>query len=165
VASATAPPIAAPEPVASGGGGGARGGSGAPLIVAPEPIATTPPAAALPAEATPSTAPVAAAPVAAAPIAAAPAAATPALASIDANLRIVTREGYVRKALNLQAPADYELRDVSSKTVIEYLQPDAQDKDFKKYTGARVLVSGTEWLDRRWPTTPILQVQTVDPVP
>ena len=77
----------------------------------------------------------------------------------------MTREGYVRKALNIQAPADYELRDINSGAVTEYLQPDAQDKNFKKYTGARVSVTGPEWLDRRWPKTPILQIQTVDLVP
>jgi hypothetical protein len=74
----------------------------------------------------------------------------------------VTREGFVRKALNVQAPTDYELRDVTSKTVIEYLQPDPQDKAFNKYNGARVLVTGSEWLDPRWPKTPILRIQTVD---
>jgi len=57
------------------------------------------------------------------------------------------------------------LRDINSGTVIEYLQPDAGEKNFKKYTGARVLVSGPEWLDRRWPKTPILQIQTVDLLP
>jgi hypothetical protein len=71
----------------------------------------------------------------------------------------------VRKALNIQAPADYELHDINSGAIIEYLQPDAHDKNFKKYTGTRLLVTGQEWMDRRWPATPILRIQTVDLMP
>jgi len=77
----------------------------------------------------------------------------------------VTREGNVRKTLNVGAPADYELHDINSGRLIEYLQPDAQEKNFKKYIGLRVLVTGPEALDRRWPKTPILQIQTVEFVP
>ena len=77
----------------------------------------------------------------------------------------MTREGLVRKALNIQAPADYELRDINSGQLIEYLQSDAKDKNFKRYTGIRVSVTGPEWLDRRWPKTPILQILTLDVMP
>jgi uncharacterized protein YgiM (DUF1202 family) len=127
-----------------------------PPIVAPEPVATAPPPA--PANSTP---PAAAVPAAPAPAAAA----TPESAGIDPKPRIVTREGTVRKALNIQAPADYELRDINSGQLIEYLQPDAKEKNFKRFTGIRVSVTGPEWLDRRWPKTPILQIQTLDLMP
>ncbi len=129
----------------------------APPIVAPEPVATTPAAA-------PAPAPPAAVPAPAAP-AAAPAAAAPEIASLDMKPRLATREGYIRKTLNVQAPADYELRDIRSGALTEYLQPDPKDKNFKKYTGTRAAVTGPEWLDRRWPKTPILRVQTVDLMP
>jgi hypothetical protein len=150
-----APPATSAAPEASNA---AAAAPAAPAIVAPEPTASAP-------EATP---PVPAPPAAAVPAAAAAvpvAAATPESAGIDSKPRIVTREGYLRKALNVQAPADYELRDVNSGKVIEFLQPDAKDKNFPRYTGLRVLVTGPEVLDRRWPKTPILQVQTVDYVP
>lgn len=116
-----------------------------PPIVAPEPFPTAPPPA--PAKSTP------------------PAAATPESAGIDPKPRIVTREGTVRKALNIQAPADYELHDINSGKLIEYLQPDAKEKNFQRFTGIRVSVTGPEWLDRRWPKTPILQIQTLDVMP
>jgi hypothetical protein len=156
--SAAPPPIIAPEPVAS----------------APEPLTTnsTPAPAPTPLPAPKnlriSAEPAKPAPVPATTPATGPAPKTAANAEfpgIDTNPRIVAREGLVRKALNIQAPADYELRDINSGTVIEYLQPDAGEKNFKKYTGARVLVSGPEWLDRRWPKTPILQIQTIDFMP
>jgi len=129
-----------------------------PAIVAPEPVATAPPPAP-----TNSTPPAAAVPAAPPPGRAA--AATPESADIDPKPRIVTREGTVRKALNIQAPADYELRDLNSGQLIEYLQPDAKEKNFKRFTGIRVSVTGPEWLDRRWPKTPILQIQTLDLMP
>jgi len=159
-----AAPIAAapamPEPVASPATNAAPQATNttpapvdAPPIVAPEPIATGP--AATPANPAPP----------AAAVSAAVAAATPESPGIDPKPRIVTREGYVRKALNVQAPADYELRDLNSGKLIEYLQPGAGDKNFKKYTGLRVSVTGPEALDRHWPKTPILQIQTVDLMP
>ncbi|MGA2556984.1 MAG: SH3 domain-containing protein [Verrucomicrobiota bacterium] len=122
----------------------------APPIVAPEPVATAPPAAAAPA------------PTAPAPAAAA---AAPEIPSVDVKPRLVTREGNVHRTLNVQAPADYELLDLNSGRLIEYLQPDPKDKNFQVYTGKRVSVTGPEWLDRRWPRTPILKVQTIDLMP
>jgi uncharacterized protein YgiM (DUF1202 family) len=137
-----------------------------PPIVAPEPVATTPPAATVPVETASSTAP-STAPGASAPVATAPAPAPPAAESAPAETKspAVAREGYVHHSLNVNAPTDFELRDVTSKSLIEYLQPDPQDITFKKYLGKRVLVTGTEWLDPRWPKTPFLRIQTVDPVP
>jgi hypothetical protein len=171
-ATGVSPPILAPEPVAS--------------ATEPPPANSTPPTA-VPAVSTPAPSPASApattpppapqnprmtgepakpAPAPAPALVPAPAdAASAEPAGIDTKPRIVAREGRVRKSLNIQAPADFELRDLNSGVVIEYLQPDAKDKDFKKYTGARVLVSGPEWLDRRWPKTPILQIQTIDLMP
>jgi hypothetical protein len=77
--------------------------------------------------------------------------------------RIVTREGVVRKALNLQAPTDYELIDIRSGALTEYLMP--RDNNFKNYVGVRVSVTGPEMLDNRWPKTPVLQIQSVDLLP
>jgi uncharacterized protein YgiM (DUF1202 family) len=133
-----APPVAAPPPP--------------PEPVAPVPTNSTPPVAAVP---------VAAVPVAAEAAPASPPPAEPAVAS--AKPRIVTREGFVRKALNIQAPTDYGLYDIQSGELTEYLQPN--DKKFKMYLGTRVSVTGPELLDQRWPKTPILQVQTVDLMP
>jgi SH3-like domain-containing protein len=81
-----------------------------------------------------------------------------------AGPRIVTREGFVHKSYNIQSPADYELHDIKSGSLIEYLQPQAQ-QDFKIYVGTRVTVTGAEVIDQRWPRTPVLQVQSVDLMP
>ncbi len=78
--------------------------------------------------------------------------------------RIVTREGYVHRALNIQAPADYELRDIKTGDLMDFLQP-PPGQNFKIYLGTRVSVTGSEGLDSHWPRTPILQVQSVDLLP
>jgi hypothetical protein len=78
--------------------------------------------------------------------------------------RIITREGFVRKSYNIQSPTDYELHDIKTDALIEYLQP-ALPQNFKIYIGTRVTVTGPEVIDQRWPRTPVLQVQSVDLAP
>jgi uncharacterized protein YgiM (DUF1202 family) len=78
--------------------------------------------------------------------------------------RVVTREGFVRTSYNIQAPTDYELHDVQSGTLIDYLQP-KPGQNFKIFVGTRIMVTGPEGMDPRWPRTPVLQVQTVDLTP
>jgi uncharacterized protein YgiM (DUF1202 family) len=78
--------------------------------------------------------------------------------------RIVTREGFVHRAYNIQAPADYELHDIKTGDVIDFLQPQS-GQNFKMYIGTRITVTGAEVMDTRWPRTPILQVQSVDLMP
>jgi hypothetical protein len=78
--------------------------------------------------------------------------------------RIVTREGFVHKSYNIQAPTDFELHDIKTGELIEYLQPLPSQK-FKAYVGTRVRIVGTESLDPNWPRTPVLKIQTVDLMP
>jgi SH3-like domain-containing protein len=163
------PPVSAPAPVAS---------TPAPIVPPP---ATTEPAPIPPPPATP----VAPPPTANEPASAAPppvpapaspgdvdkelaalrqaqAAETPA----DAPPRIVTREGYVHRVSNVQAPSEYELHDIRSDTLIEFLQaPPSSDVKLRTYVGTRVSVTGPEFVDHRWPRVPILQVQSINLIP
>ena len=84
----------------------------------------------------------------------------------DAPPRIVTREGYVHRLTSVQAPAEYELHDIRSDTLIEFLRP-APSSDFqlRTFLGTRVSVMGPEFVDHRWPRVPILQVQTITLIP
>jgi hypothetical protein len=159
-------------------------------VVVNVPTETAPPAPAKPVEAAPA-APVAPAPTpasqseqelaalhkAAAPEPpVAPPAATPAPAPTPVppeaakqenpeTPRIVTREGFVHRARNIQAPSGFELHDIKSGELIEYLQPAPEQKKFKIFVGTRVRITGPEFLDPAWPRTPILHVQTVDLLP
>jgi len=78
--------------------------------------------------------------------------------------RIVTREGYARRSYNIQSPTSFELRDIKTDELTEYLQP-AHGQKFKPYVGKRVRIVGAESLDPRWPRTPVLQIQTLERMP
>ena len=78
--------------------------------------------------------------------------------------RIVTREGYVHKAYNIQAPADFELHESKTDRLIDYLQQPAA-LNFNIYIGTHISVTGPEMIDQRWPRTPVLQVQSVSLIP
>lgn len=79
--------------------------------------------------------------------------------------RIVTREGFVHRAYNIQAPAGYELHDIKTGDLIDYLQPPPGLKKFKTFVGTRVRITGAEFLDPSWPRTPVLHIETVDLMP
>jgi uncharacterized protein YgiM (DUF1202 family) len=94
-----------------------------------------------------------------------PPAPTPAPAAAEQDApRIVTREGFVHRTYNFQAPSGYVLHDIKTGVVIEYLQPPPGLK-FKKFLGVRVRVTGAEFLDPEWPLTPVLHIQTIDLMP
>ena len=78
--------------------------------------------------------------------------------------RVILREGILRRVYNILAPADYELQIPASGEIVDYIQP-KEKENLKRYIGKRVLVTGTEVLDQRWPRTPVLQVQKLELAP
>jgi len=164
-AAPTPPPAPAPQPV---------------VVNVPPETAQAPVPAAAPAEATP--APAAPAPTAPAPTSASETeqelaalhqamatpttpAPAPAPTTTEEAPRVVTRDGFVHRAFNFQAPAGFELHDIKTGVLTEYLQPAPGDKKFKIFVGTRVRITGTESLDPNWPRTPVLQIQSVDLMP
>jgi uncharacterized protein YgiM (DUF1202 family) len=128
------------------------------------PAETTTATAAKPEVAPAAPEPVAPAPTASAPEPApAPAATGEPATQVEAT-RSVIREGFLNKARNIQAPADFELRDIQSGDVIEFIQPKPK-QNLKAYVGTRVTVAGHEVLDHRWPRTPIIELETIDLMP
>jgi hypothetical protein len=104
--------------------------------------------------------------MAAPPAQAAPAAAAPRTEPANQEPpRTVTREGFVHRARNIEAPAGYELHDIKTGELTEYLQPAPGQKKFKIFVGTRVRITGTEYVDPTWPHTPIMHVETVDLIP
>jgi hypothetical protein len=82
-----------------------------------------------------------------------------------AGKRIVRREGIVRPTASIQAPTWYELVHADTKKRINYLFADGMDINLKDYRGQKVVVTGEEAIDSRWPNTPILDMQTLDVLP
>jgi len=79
--------------------------------------------------------------------------------------RIVRREGFVRPTRSIQAPTWYELVSPDTKKTINYLHEEKLGLKLKEYKGQKVIVSGEEAIDPRWPNTPILELETLDIAP
>ncbi|MCX7872711.1 MAG: SH3 domain-containing protein [Verrucomicrobiae bacterium] len=75
--------------------------------------------------------------------------------------RIVAREGYVRGTLNIQAPSGYVLQTVDTGKTINYLHTTSTNILLKQYKGKRVMVIGKEAIDKRWPNTPVLTIESI----
>jgi hypothetical protein len=128
------------------------------------PILLTPPAAPATASA-PTTAP-SAAPGAQAPethlSASPPPGAEPTLGS---KPRMVRREGVVGRSLSIQAPAHFELSSVETGRAINYLISPSVNIPLKRLRGRRVFVTGQEFVDQRWPKTPVLEIEQMELLP
>ena len=79
--------------------------------------------------------------------------------------RVVRREGIIRATTSIQAPTWYELVHADTKKRINYLFDENMGVNLKDYRGQKVVVSGEEAIDPRWPNTPILDLQTLDVLP
>jgi hypothetical protein len=79
--------------------------------------------------------------------------------------RIVRREGIVRPTKSIQAPTWYELVHPDTKMVMNYLHEEKLGVDLKDWKNQKVVVSGEEGLDSRWPDVPILELETIESAP
>jgi uncharacterized protein YgiM (DUF1202 family) len=78
--------------------------------------------------------------------------------------RVVQHEGIVRSMTSIQAPSHFELVSPDNGKRIDYLYSTAVGLDLRRYKGLRVIVTGEEGLDERWPNTPVLTIQKIQPV-
>lgn len=77
--------------------------------------------------------------------------------------RVVTREGFVKRSVSIQAPTYFVLENLDNGKTINYLfSTNLVLKDFK---GKRVLVTGEEMLDERWPNIPVITIDKMETVP
>jgi hypothetical protein len=76
--------------------------------------------------------------------------------------RVVTREGIVRRSVSIQAPTYFALEDPRTGKTINYVH--STNLFLKDFWGRRVLVTGEEELDERWPNKPVITVDTLKPV-
>ncbi|EEF57315.1 SH3 domain-containing protein [Pedosphaera parvula] len=140
----------------------------APAPPTPAPVENNPPVAAPPTE-VPSTPPAVVPTPEPPPVAVAPPVVTPALPTPPAPeeppaKRVVQREGIVTGTVSIQAPTYFQLKSINNGGVIDYLYSDSTNLVLKRFKGKKVMVSGEEGLDERWPNTPVLTVQSIQPV-
>lgn len=75
--------------------------------------------------------------------------------------RIVQREGIVRGMTSIQAPSKFVLISPQDGRNIDYLFTDSKELDLRRYKGMRIIVTGEEGLDERWPNMPVLTIQKI----
>lgn len=133
----------------------------------PETVAIVPPPPPPPAE--PITAPPVTTPppVVAPPPPAGTATPTPAVPPVEEPpiKRVVTREGIVKGAASIQSPTYFVLRSLDNNKTINYLHSPTTNFVIKEYHLQRVLVTGEEILDERWPNTPVINIDSIQTVP
>jgi len=78
--------------------------------------------------------------------------------------RVVMREGVVSDATSIQAPSYYSLRGLESGRTINYLYTSSTNVHIGRYRNMRIIVTGEESLDERWPKTPVLTIQRIQVV-
>jgi len=92
----------------------------------------------------------------------------PAVSNEPLPKRVVRREGYVRPTKSIQAPTWFELASNDTKKTMNYLHSEKleeQGVNLKDFRGLKVIVTGEEGLDERWPKVPILVVETIESAP
>ncbi len=77
--------------------------------------------------------------------------------------RIVTREGIVRRSINIQTPSYFALENPETRKIINYLYNPQPGFTLKSWIGMNVVVTGEESIDKRWPNTPVIEIETIDP--
>jgi len=79
--------------------------------------------------------------------------------------RIVTREGFVRLSANIQTPTFYALESLDTGKTINYLHSTSTNLQWKVIKDRKVIVTGEEAIDKRWPKTPVLVIETLKTTP
>ena len=96
-----------------------------------------------------------------------PTAVQPRVASVEGQPepgpRVVNREGLIGSTWSVQAPSYLELRSFRRREgLINFLFTDDPKIDLDPFRKKHVVLTGEEWIDPRWPKTPILRVQKIE---
>lgn len=79
--------------------------------------------------------------------------------------RIVRREGVVKTTRSIQAPTYYELVNPETKKTMNYIHAEPLGINLKNFRGQRVVITGEEGIDPRWPAVPVIEVDTIESAP
>jgi uncharacterized protein YgiM (DUF1202 family) len=75
--------------------------------------------------------------------------------------RVVSREGSVGDTVSIQAPTYFQLESLEDGKAVDYLYTTSPNLVLEHWRGKKVLVTGVESLDERWPATPVLTIQKI----
>jgi hypothetical protein len=90
-----------------------------------------------------------------------PVALPPPLVEEPVPRRVIVHEGVVKRASSIQAPTYFELRSPENGKLLDYLEPMNTNVVLKKLRGTKVIVTGEEVMDVRWPSTPVIKIQNL----
>jgi hypothetical protein len=79
--------------------------------------------------------------------------------------RIVSREGYLRDTISIQAPTYFRLESLDTHKTINYIYSPATNVVLRDFNGKRIIVTGEELLDERWPHTPVITIDSIREAP
>jgi hypothetical protein len=79
--------------------------------------------------------------------------------------RVVSREGYVRNTVSIQAPSYFKLESLDTRKTVNYVFSPTTNILMRDFFGKRIIVTGEEVLDERWPNTPVINVESIRTVP
>ncbi len=79
--------------------------------------------------------------------------------------RVIAREGRIRRSMNIQAPAFFSLEGTDNKKMINYLDPTKLGIKLDSLESVKVLVTGEEVMDQRWPRTPVIILDDLRLIP
>ena len=86
-------------------------------------------------------------------------------APIEKVRKIVSREGILKGSVSIQAPSYFSLRSLDTGKTIDYVFSPSTNLLLKEFKGQRIIVTGEELLDERWPNTPVIIVDSLQTVP
>ena len=78
------------------------------------------------------------------------------------TVRIVQHQGIVGPVGSVIAPTAYKLYDEDTGVDIDFLYPTSPDQDLHKLVDDKVIVTGEEGVDARWPNTPVIAIQNIE---
>jgi uncharacterized protein YgiM (DUF1202 family) len=136
-----------------------------PTVVQNEPTIVAPPAAVVPAPPPPApkVEPIVPAPPPPGPIELTPVT-KPAEPEETLVKRVVTREGIVKGSVSIQAPSYFVLHSLDNNKTINFLHSPSTNIVVRDFRNQRVLISGEELLDERWPNTPVIEIESIQTV-
>ena len=67
--------------------------------------------------------------------------------------------------MSIQAPTYFALQSLDTGKMINYLYSPSTNLMLKDFMGKRIIVTGEEVLDERWPNTPVINVDALQAVP
>jgi hypothetical protein len=79
--------------------------------------------------------------------------------------RTVRREGIIRSTRNHLAPTYEELINAETRKTVNFLWTGPNGVDLKLFRGKKVVVTGEEGLDPKFPKIPVIEIHAIEPAP